>query len=302
MRIGISELFTGEGGRDALFLRDTAVLLETIGFDSIWYPEHVVFFPEYTDEYPYGTLGGNEVAALRGVYEPFVALAAIAAATTTVRLGTFVCVVAQREPISLARDVAAIDCLSGGRFDFGIGVGWSEAEYEALGVPFAKRGARTDEYLEAMKVLWSDQELTGFDGEFVSFEPLYAYPKPLQRPHPPIAVGGNSPSAIKRIVAHGNGWAGYNLDVDEVARFIEDLDTALTAVGRSIDEIELRLGRRSKGKTEADWEDDARYLDACAAMGLHEVVVTPRFDVDGYETSARRYADIIGLGNERKTS
>ncbi|MDW3214686.1 MAG: TIGR03619 family F420-dependent LLM class oxidoreductase [Ilumatobacteraceae bacterium] len=300
MKIGISELFTGEDGRDATFLRDTSVLLEDLGFHAIWFPEHVVFFPEYTSEYPYGTLGSNEVGALRGVYEPFVALAAIATATTTVRLGTYVCVIAQREPISLARDVAAVDGLSGGRFDFGIGVGWAESEYQALGVPFARRGARTDDILAALKVLWSDHELSSYDGEFVSFDPLFAYPKPVQRPHPPIVVGGNSAATIRRIVEHGNGWAGYNLEVDEVARFIERLDTALTAAGRSLDEIQLRVGRRAKGKTEADWEDDARYIEACAPLGLHEVVVSPRFEVDGYEANARRYAEIIGL--EGRTS
>lgn len=295
MKVGISELFTGQDGRDAAFLRNTAVLLEDLGFHSIWYPEHVVFFPEYKSKYLYGSLGSNEVNALRGVYDPFVALAAIATATTKVRLGTYVCVVGQREPISLARDVAAVDCLSDGRFDFGIGVGWLEAEYEALGVPFARRGARTDEYLAAMKCLWSDDDLSSFEGEFVSFEPLFAFPKPIQRPHPPIVVGGNSPATIRRIVEHGNGWAGYNLEIPEVESFIEQLDAALTKAGRSMDEIELRVGRRAHGKTEADWEEDARYVAACEPLGLHEVVVSPRFDTDGYEQNARRYAEILGL-------
>lgn len=295
MKVGISELFTGEGGRDARFLRETAVLLEDVGFHSVWYPEHVVFFPEYTSEYPYGNLGSNEVRALRGVYEPFVALGAIATATTTLRIGTYVCVVAQREPISLARNVAAVDGLSGGRFDFGIGVGWSEEEYTALGVPFARRGARTDEYLSAMKRLWSDEPLTSFHGEFVSFEPLFSFPKPIQRPHPPIVVGGNSDATIRRIVAHGDGWAGYNLEIDEVERFMERLDVALQAAGRSLDDIELRVGRRAKGTTESAWEDDARFVKACASLGLHEIIVSPRFGVEGYETAVRRYAEIIGL-------
>lgn len=295
MRIGISELFTGEDGRDGQWLRDTAVLLEELGFHAIWYPEHVVFFPSYESQYPYGSLGGNEVRALRGVYEPFVALGAIAAVTSRVRIGTYVCVVAQRNPILLARDIAAVDVLSGGRFDFGIGVGWSVEEYTALGVPFERRGARTDEYLAAMKRLWSDDELTAFDGEFVSFEPLLAFPKPVQRPHPPIVVGGNSAATIRRIVEHGDGWAGYNLELDEIESFVERLDAALQSAGRTLDEIDLRVGRRASGRSEQHWEDDARYIEGCERLGLHEVVVSPRFATDGYEDQVHRYAQIVGL-------
>jgi probable F420-dependent oxidoreductase len=240
-------------------------------------------------------MGGNEVRALRGVYDPFIGLAAIAAVTSTIRIGTYVCVVAQRNPIMLARHVAAVDVLSGGRFAFGIGVGWSEEEYTALGVPFARRGARTDEYLAAMKVLWSDDEVTSFDGEFVAFDPLLAFPKPVQRPHPPVVVGGNSEATIRRIVEHGQGWAGYNLEVDEIEAFIERLDRALQSAGRSLDEIELRVGRRAKGTSESDWEDDARYIERCGGLGLHEVVVSPRFSTDGYEAKVRRYAEIVGI-------
>lgn len=296
MRVGISEVFTGENGRDLGFLRHASGLIEEVGFTSLWFPEHVVFFPSYESQYPYGTLGRDEVNATRGVYEPFVALAAIAMATERVRLGTYVCVVAQRNPLLLARDVATVDGLSGGRFELGVGVGWAVEEYEAVGVPFARRGARTDEYLAAMKVLWSaGEELSSFDGEFTSFGPLYAYPKPVQQPHPPIVVGGNSPATIRRIVAHGDGWAGYDLSLDEVERFVADLDAALGAAGRSLDEVTLRVGRRTRGRTEADWEADAAYVAGCEALGLHEVVVSPRLEVDGYEAATRRYAEILGL-------
>lgn len=299
MRVGISELFTGEGGRQRGFLLGAATLIEELGFHALWYPEHVVFFPEYTSQYPYGTAGRTEVERLRGVYDPFTALAAVAAVTTEIRLGTYVCVLAQRNPVVTARDIATVDQLSEGRFDFGVGVGWSAEEFAALGVPFERRGARTDEYLAAMRVLWSDEEVTGFDGEFVSFEPLLAYPKPTQRPHPPIVVGGNSEATIRRIVQHGQGWAGYNLTHDEIGRFIERLSRALDAAGRSIDEIQLRVGRRATDRTPEAWEDDARYIEACEPLGLHEVVVSPRPLTEGYETTLRRYADAIGLEPRR---
>ena len=294
MRIGMSEVFTGEQGRDRVFVRDAAQVLEGLGYNSIWFPEHVVFFESYRDGYPYGEQGGQEVQRVRGVYDPFNLVAAVAMVTERVRLGTYVCVVAQRHPIFLARDVANVDSLSGGRFDFGVGVGWSTQEYEALGVPFERRGARTDEALVAMKRLWADG-VSEHAGEFYRFQPLLAYPKPVQRPHPPIVVGGNSEATIRRIVAHGDGWAGYNLTLDEVARFIDRLGAALEAAGRSLDEVTLRVGRRAKGPTEADWEEDARYIEGCEELGLHEVVVSPRFPVEGYERSARRYAEIVGV-------
>lgn len=295
MRIGISEMFTGVDGRDGAWTRETAQLLEELGFNSLWVPEHVVFFPEYTSSYPYGTLGRVEVEATKGVFDPMAVICALATATRTIRLATYVCVIAQRNPILLAREVVVADHLSGGRFDLTVGVGWSAEEYEALGVPFERRGQRTDEYLTAMKLLWSDQDLVEFKGEFVSFAPLYAYPKPLQQPHPPIVVSGNSPATIRRIVEHGQGWAGYSLSLDEVARFIEDLDRALTAAGRSLEEIKLRIGLRAKGKTEADWEEDARYIQGCERLGLHEVVVSPRLPTEGYQEMTRRYAEIVGI-------
>ncbi len=295
MRVGVSELFTGESGRQRDFVIAASQLIEELGFHAIWFPEHVVFFPEYESQYPYGNMGQTEVERLRGVYDPFTALASIAMVTEHVRLGTYVCVLAQRNPLVMARDIASLDVLSGGRFDFGIGVGWSAEEFEALGVPFERRGARTDDYLRAMQRLWSDDEVTSYDGEFVSFEPLLAYPKPLQRPHPPIVVGGNSAATIRRIVEFGQGWAGYNLTLDEVGAFIERLDTALAAAGRSLDEIQLRVGRRATDKTEEAWEADAAYIEGCERLGLHEVVVSPRMPTDGYESMMRRYAEIVGL-------
>jgi len=294
IKVGISELFTGEHGRDAVFLRDTSQLIESLGFGSIWLPEHVVFFPEFTDRYPYGTLGRNEVDATRGILDPLLAAIAVGVATERVRIGSYVLVAAQRNPVLLARQIANVDVLTGGRFEFGVGVGWSSQEYAALDVPFEHRGARTDEVLAMLKRLWVD-ELASFDGIYYSFEPLLLYPKPVQRPHPPIVVGGNSEATIRRIVAYGDGWAGYTLTLDEVARFIERLDAALVAAGRSLDEITLRIGRRATERTEAAWEQDARYLEGCERLGLHEVVVSPRFEVDGYERSAERYAQIVGL-------
>ncbi|MBS4754538.1 LLM class F420-dependent oxidoreductase [Nocardioides sp. zg-ZUI104] len=294
MKIGLSEQFNG-GNRGVDFAIGAAQLAEGLGFEEIWFPEHVVYFPDYESDYPYGSQGQAEVHSLRGKMEPFVAIAAMASATTTIRFGTYVCVVAERHPIHLAREVATVDEVSRGRFDFGVGVGWLQGEYEAVGVPFAARGRRTDECLAAMKELWIAEE-SSFHGEFYNFGPLYANPKPRQSPHPPILVGGNSPATIKRIVEYGDGWLGYTLEPDEVARFIEDLDGALSKAGRSLDDVQLMVGRRAKEVSDEAWEADARYIEQVEKLGIEQVVLSPRIPLEGYEEKTRALARIVGLG------
>lgn len=293
MKIGLSEQFNG-GDRGIDFAITSAQLLEKLGFEEIWFPEHVVYFPDYTSSYPYGSQGRSEVHSLRGKMEPFVAIAAMAGATTTIRYGTYVCVVAERHPIHLAREVATVDEVSRGRFDFGVGVGWLKDEYEAVGVPFEARGRRTDECLAAMKELWVAEE-SKFEGDFYRFGPLYANPKPRQRPHPPVLIGGNSPAAIRRIVSYGDGWLGYNLEIDEVARFIDRLDGELTKAGRSLDEMQLMVGRRSAEVSEKAWESDAAYIEECKALEIQQVILSPRIPLEGYEEKTRTLASIVGL-------
>lgn len=294
MRLGISELFTGAGARSGSWSTDAAQLIEEIGFTSVWLPEHVVFFPEYRSQYPYESGGAQEVNRMLGVIDPLVLAASIGTATKTLRIGTYVFVVPQRNPIITARQVASIDQLTGGRFEFGVGVGWAEEEYAALDVPFARRGARMNEYLAAMRALWSPEELTEFSGELVEFPPLYCFPKPAQ-PRLPIIVGGNSDASLRRIVEYGDGWAGYSQTFDDIETFIAKLSTAMEAAGRQMSELSLKVGRRSKGKTEKDWEDDRVYIDHVMSLGIDEVVVSPRIGDEHYERDMRRYAEIMDL-------
>lgn len=294
MKLGISELFPGVGPRDGAWSSDAARLIEEIGYHSVWLPEHVVFFPSYRSQYPYESGGATEVNRMLGVHDPLVLAASIATATTTLRIGTYVFVVPQRNPIVTARQVASVDQLSGGRFEFGVGVGWAEEEYEALDVPFERRGARMNDYLAAMRELWSPEELSSYDGEFVSFEPLYCFPKPAQE-RLPIIVGGNSPSALRRIVRYGDGWAGYSRTHEDIRVFIGQLEEAMSAAGRDMSELSLKVGRRSKGATEKDWEDDRAYIEEAFRLGIDEVVVSPRIGDEHYERDMRRYAEIVGL-------
>ena len=170
------------------FLARAAKAAEERGFHSVWVGEHVVLFDQYAKEYPYADSGEFPLNGEAGMAEPFTTLAWIAGQTSTIRVGTSVILVPQRNPLYTAKEVANVDWLSGGRFDFGIGVGWQREEFEALQVPWERRGARNDEYIELMKRLWIDP-LSAHEGEFWSLAPSRAFPKPVQTPHPPIHVG-----------------------------------------------------------------------------------------------------------------
>lgn len=293
-KLGISELFPGTGPRSGRWSNDAAQLIEELGYHSVWLPEHVVFFPSYRSQYPYESGGAQEVHRMLGVHDPLVLAASIAASTRRIRIGTYVFVVPQRNPIVTARQVASVDQLSGGRFEFGVGVGWSEEEYTALDVPFERRGARMNDYLAAIRELWSPKEISEYHGEFVGFEPLHCFPKPAQE-RLPIIVGGNSDSTLRRIVKYGDGWAGYSRTHEDIRIFVERLGAAMAAAGRDLSELSLKVGRRSKGATEKDWADDRAYIDEAFRLGIDEVVVSPRIGDENYEQDMRRYAEIIGL-------
>ncbi len=178
-------------------IRSTAVRAEHLGYDSIWVSDHVVV--------PHA----NVVNFGETVFDPLVTLAVVAGATSRVRLGTTVLIVPYRNPVVTAKMVSSLDALSGGRCILGIGAGWVAAESVALGVPFAERGAMTDEYLETMRELWTSRE-PSFTGKYTQFSGLVFEPKPLQKPYPPIWVGGHSRAALRRTVQLGAAWHPIN--------------------------------------------------------------------------------------------
>jgi len=190
---------------------------ETLGFESLWTGEHVVL-PD-PQEPP------SPAPPQTPMLHPPAALAYIAAVTSKIKLGTGITLVAQRNPVVLAKEIASLDVLCAGRLLFGIGAGYLHQEFAALGVDFASRGARTDEYLDAMRVLWNDEK-PSFSGNFVSFDHIDAKPRPHQAGGPPVIVGGTSPAAMRRAVTHGNGWYGFALDVETTAKSIEALQLA----------------------------------------------------------------------------
>jgi probable F420-dependent oxidoreductase len=176
--------------------------LEERGFESLWAPEHSHIPVERRSPWP----GGGELPKrYYDCMDPFVALSFAAAATTTLKLGTGVCLVNQRDPIQTAKLVASLDQLSGGRFLFGVGIGWNAEEMENHGTAFATRAKLVRERVEAMQAIWTRSKAE-YHGEFVNFDPIMAWPKPVQRPHPPVIVGGGFPQGARRALRYGNGW------------------------------------------------------------------------------------------------
>ena len=198
MRFGASMFFTDYSMAPA----ELARALEERGFDILWAPEHSHI--PLSRKTPF-ILGGELPKKYHDVMDPFVTLTAAAMATTTLRVGTGVCLVAQRDPIQTAKLVASIDQVSEGRFVFGVGNGWNQDEMENHGTAFATRHKLARERVEAMKAIWT-QERAEYHGEFVRFGPIMAWPKPVQRPHPPILVGGAFPHSARRAIRYGDGW------------------------------------------------------------------------------------------------
>ena len=223
MKISIAMAFNES--TEPAFIKDAVQMAEAKGVHGIWVPEHVLFFPDYASTYPYSS-SGRMPGDPEGLLDPFTALTFIAAHTQRVRLGTGICLVPQRQPVYTAKMVADLDYLSGGRVDFGVGIGWLKEEFQNLGMDFQGRGSRTEEYLLAMKALWSEG-ISEFKGQTVNLEPCHFNPKPVQRPHPPIIFGGESDAAMRRVARLGDGWYGYDLTPEDLGRRLNSLDAAL---------------------------------------------------------------------------
>jgi probable F420-dependent oxidoreductase len=216
---------------------------EEAGFDSVWTAEHVVL--------PDPQVAASPIPPQTPLLDPAVALAHLAADTRTIRLATGIIILPQRNPVVLAKELASLDVLSGGRLVFGLGAGYLEPEFEAVGATFAERGERTDEYIEAMLALWT-QEKPRFEGRFVSFSGIDAQPRPIQKPHPPIVVGGMSPPALRRAVRRGDGWYGFALDLDATAQCVEGLRRAQQQVERGPELGRLEISVTPSGLLDAD--------------------------------------------------
>jgi probable F420-dependent oxidoreductase len=233
---------------------------EQRGIGTIWVGEHVVLFEEYASSYPYAADGRIPAPAGTGLLEPLTTLSFLAGHTSTVRLGTAMVLLPQRNPVYTAKEVSTLDWLSNGRVDFGIGVGWLEEEFDAVNVPWPNRGRRTDEYLEVLSTLWCDQT-SAYEGEFYSLNPCSMFPKPVQQPHPPIHIGGESNAALARVARAGQGWHTFNRAPEDLAEPLGRLDGLLAEHGRRRDDLTITVCPYFKP---LDADIAARYAEAGA--------------------------------------
>lgn len=207
---------------------DLARAIETRGFESFWVGEHTCIPLSRKSPYPGG---GPLPKPYFHMADPFVSLMAAAAVTDRLKLGTGICLVPQHDPVVLAKTVATLDYLSGGRFILGVGAGWNQDECETHGVPFAKRWKALRERCEAMKTIWREEAAT-YHGEFANFDEIVSYPKPAQAGGPPIVIGGALPKTLDRIARYADGWIPIDVLVDDLAPMIESLKQKMADAGR----------------------------------------------------------------------
>ena len=253
MHVGIST-FPTDYSIDIALLAKRA---EEMGFESLWVPEHPVLPVEMSTPWP-GSADGVLPKVYADVVDPFIALARASAVTTNLKLGTGICLLPERNPLLLAKEVATLDMYSGGRFLFGIGAGWLKEETEIMGGDFPHRWTQTHEAVEAMKQLWTTTK-SEYHGRYYDFPPVYSFPRPVQRPHPPVLLGGMAPNVLKRVVAWGDGWFPNRVTPQEVARGRATLDELAEAAGRDPASIEISIF----GKP-ADPDELKRFEDAGA--------------------------------------
>ena len=203
--------------------------VEERGFESLFFPEHTHIPASRETPFPGG---GDLPREYSHSLDPFVALTAAAAVTTTLKVATGICLVIERDPITLAKQVASLDQVSGGRFLFGIGGGWNREEMENHGTDYTRRWKRLRESIEAMKTIWSEEEAS-YEGEFVRFERIWSWPKPLQSPHPPVIVGGNGERTLQRVIRYGDEWMPIGLSANAgLEPRIQELREMAAAAGR----------------------------------------------------------------------
>jgi probable F420-dependent oxidoreductase len=268
MKFGLMFANTGLG-KSAAGALDLATRADRLGFESLWTVEHVVVPSGYQSAYPYdpsGKMAGG--AEDFDLPDPLVWLSFVAAATERIRLATGVLIVPQRNPLILAKEVASLDALSGGRVTLGVGVGWLEEEFAALGVPFADRGRRLDDYIEAMRALWT-QSKASVHNTYTNFDNCISRPYPANGTVP-IVIGGHSKAAARRAARLGDGFFPGNGSLAEVTEVFSLLRAECDAIGRDPAEVELTAGSFGSG-----FDQMASRIDKLAALGVSRTILAP---------------------------
>lgn len=278
MKIGVFSTFMSPIATPEM-VADFGRRAEEIGLESIWLGEHVVLFDEMEFPYPGSRDGKIPVPEGGGMLDTVATFGFLASATSSLRFGTGICLVPQRNPIYTAKEFATLDWLSGGRVDFGIGVGWCKEEVVACGYSFEDRGERCDEFLEVMRRLWTEP-VVSFQGKHIQLDACRMDPKPVQKPSIPIIVGGHAKPSLRRAARLGAGWYGFGLTPEVTAPILKELDAALAEQGRSRDGFEIVIT--------PPYRTDPDMLRAFADLGVDRVLpMTGSQRSDALETRLR---------------
>jgi len=283
MKFGLSFANAGPFS-DPTAMVHLAKTAEQNGLESIWTVEHVVIPVGYESTYPYDRSGKIPAPDDMDIPDPLVSLAYVAASTTTLRLATGILILPQRHPIYVAKEVATLDKLSGGRAILGIGVGWLEEEFDALGIPFEERAARTSESVRAIRALWA-KEPAPFEGKFFKWGKLESNPKPVQPNGVPIVVGGHTAIAAKRAARYGDGFFPGRGDAKTLKPLVDVLHEECKRIGRDPKEVEI---------TGANYAVDLDGVKAYQDLGIERIVsMPPGFMPNDIENGLKKFADEI---------
>ena len=252
---------------------------EQAGFESVWTGEHVIV--------PDPQVPPSPVAPEYPMLDPGIALSFIAANTTTIRLGTGIIILPQRNPVVLAKELASLDVLSNGRLIFGIGIGYLKPEFDAIGAPFDHKGPRTEEYLKAMLALWTMPK-PEYNGQWIKFKGVNTMPRPVQKPHPEIVFGGHTKEAYSRAARLAKGWYGFAQDLESTGKCLAGLREACKAEGKKYEDIEISITPRIK----VDRDTAKRFAD----LGVHRLILLPRAEQEAgiLQMVSETNRDLIG--------
>jgi len=284
MKLGFSLPIAGDWATPENQVR-VARQAESLGYHSLWVFQRLLYALEPRNEYP-PIPGKLWPKPFERVFDPIVTLTYVAAATTRIRLGTSVLIMPFYSPVMLAKQLATLDVLSGGRLNVGLGIGWSEDEYEAVGVPFKQRGRRGDEFLRCLDMIWT-QDVIEFQGEFYRVPRCRVEPKPVQKPRPPITIGGYGSKVVKRAVELGDGFSGGNVPLTAIEPLVREVRDGASALGKDPNSLHIvcrgsyRVYDMPQGKERRPLcgtldeirEDIGRYADA----GLTELFLEANF-------------------------
>jgi probable F420-dependent oxidoreductase len=279
---------------------------ERLGFDSVWVHDHVVMPADVTSRYLYNESGDSPFRPDQFIYDPITVMAAIAARTQRVLIGTSVLIVPYRNPLVLAKELSTIDRISHGRVALGIGVGWMREEFDALGIGdlYERRGAVTDEFMAACIDLWTQDGPSSFDGRWVRYRDVGANPRPVQQPHIPIWVGGKTPAAHRRVARYGSGYHTVASTPEQVAREVAAVRVELERVGRDPDELVVSMLWAFLATDGVQHVIDT--IGAYAEAGLHHLVGVPsltnRQPADDQERFAATIEDLQRFAEEVRPS